>query len=390
LTPTVPSLVPAARWATRTQFFCSGFIFATWGVHIPTVKAHYAIDEAGLGLAMLAAGAGALFGISRAGSWIGRHGAARTALVTGGIYALLIALLTHMPAYAGLLALLAVFGLVTSVFDVAINTEASQLERLAGRPLMSGMHGMFSLGGMAGAVSGGAALAAGWAPAWHLVLVAGVMAVAVVAAARRMLPADTTAQEAEGGFHLPAGSRRGALLVLGVLAALGLVAEGAMYDWSVLYLQQELGSPQQQAALAYASFSAAMAAARFGGDALRARFAPARLLRASALLAAASMTLVLLTPSPWVALAGFAGVGIGFANVVPVLFAAAAQVPGVEPARGIAAVSAAAYLGFMAGPPVIGFLARMSSLTAALAVVVLFALALAVAAPRATRAAGGG
>ena len=152
-------------------------------------------------------GPGALFGISRAGSWIGRHGAARTALVTGGIYALLIALLTHMPAYAGLLALLAVFGLVTSVFDVAINTEASQLERLAGRPLMSGMHGMFSLGGMAGAVSGGAALAAGWAPAWHLVLVAGVMAVAVVAAARRMLPAEATAQEAEGGFHLPAGSR---------------------------------------------------------------------------------------------------------------------------------------------------------------------------------------
>jgi predicted MFS family arabinose efflux permease len=313
------------------------------------------------------------------------------ALVTGSVYALMIALLTHMPSYAGLLALLVAFGLTTSVFDVAINTEASQLERLDGRPLMSGMHGMFSLGGMAGAVSGGAALAAGLAPAWHLALVAGVMAVAVVAAARWMLPAALTASEAPAGGapHL-SGSRRTALLVLGVLAALGLVAEGAMYDWSVLYLQQELGSPQQQAALAYASFSAAMAAARFGGDALRARLAPAPLLRASALLAAASMTLVLLTPSPWVALAGFAGVGIGFANVVPVLFAAAAQVPGVEPARGIAAVSAAAYLGFMAGPPVIGFLARASSLTAALAVVVLFAMALAVAAPRAARAAGGG
>ena len=382
---------PAARWAARTQFFCSGFIFATWGVHIPTVKAHYAIDEAGLGLAMLAAGFGALFGISRAGRWIGRFGAARMALVTGGVYALMIALLTHMPSYTGLLALLVAFGLTTSVFDVAINTEASQLERLDGRPLMSGMHGMFSLGGMAGAVSGGAALAAGLAPAWHLALVAGVMAAAVVAAAHWMLPAALTASETPaGGAPRLSGSRRTALLVLGVLAALGLVAEGAMYDWSVLYLQQELGSPQQQAALAYASFSAAMAAARFGGDALRARLAPAPLLRASALLAAASMTLVLLTPSPWVALAGFAGVGIGFANVVPVLFAAAAQVPGVEPARGIAAVSAAAYLGFMAGPPVIGFLARASSLTAALAVVVLFAMALAVAAPRAARAAGGG
>ncbi len=145
----------------------------------------------------------------------------------------------------------------------------------------------------------------------------------------------------------------------------------------MLYLKQELGSPQQQAALAYASFSAAMAATRFAGDAMRARFSPALLLRGSALLAAASMTLVLLADAPWLALIGFAGVGVGFANVVPILFAASARVPGVEPARGIAAVSAAAYLGFMAGPPVIGFLAQLSSLTAALYVVVAFAAALA-------------
>jgi len=385
LTDTTLARSAPTRWATRTQFFCSGFIFATWGVHIPTVKAHYGVDEAELGLALLAAGFGALFGISRAGSWIGRHGAARIALLTGTVYALLVALLIHMPSYAFLLVLLAAFGLVTSVFDVAINTEASQLELHGDRPLMSGMHGMFSLGGMAGAVSGSAALAAGLAPGWHLVLVAGVMAVAVAGATRWMLPRRFTASTTtESGFRLP----RGSLVVLGILAALGLVAEGAMYDWSVLYLQQELGSPQQQAALAYASFSAAMAAARFGGDALRARFASATLLRASASLAALSMAGVLLTDSPWLALAGFAGVGIGFANVVPILFAAAARVPGVDAARGIAAVSAAAYLGFMAGPPMIGFLARVSSLTAALSVVVVFAVALAVAAPRAAASAG--
>ncbi|MDI3383023.1 MFS transporter [Xenophilus aerolatus] len=385
MTDTALARSAPTRWATRTQFFCSGFIFATWGVHIPTVKAHYGVDEAELGLALLAAGFGALFGISRAGSWIGRHGAARIALLTGTVYALLVALLIHMPSYAFLLVLLAAFGLVTSVFDVAINTEASQLELHGGRPLMSGMHGMFSLGGMAGAVSGSAALATGLAPGWHLVLVAGVMAVAVAGATRWMLPRRFTASTTtESGFRLP----RGSLVVLGILAALGLVAEGAMYDWSVLYLQQELGSPQQQAALAYASFSAAMAAARFGGDALRARFASATLLRASATLAALSMAGVLLTDSPWLALAGFAGVGIGFANVVPILFAAAARVPGVDAARGIAAVSAAAYLGFMAGPPMIGFLARVSSLTAALSVVVVFAVALAVAAPRAAASAG--
>lgn len=362
------------RWASRTQFFGSGFVFATWGVHIPTVKSHYGVNEAQLGLAMLAAGVGALLGLTQASRWIGRHGARAMAGVCGAIYAMLLAGLLVMPAYVALLGLLVVFGVTTSVFDVAINTEAAQLEIRGGKPLMSGMHGMFSLGGMVGAMTGGAAIAAGMAPQRHLWLVAAVMALSIAVSARWMLPRESTAFASDdSGFRLP----RGALAVLGLLAALGLIAEGAIYDWSVLYLHQELGSPQQRAALAYASFSAAMAMARFGGDAMRARFAPSVLLRGSALLAAVSMTLVLVTNATWLALIGFAGVGIGFANVVPILFAASARVPGVEPARGIAAVSAAAYLGFMAGPPVIGFIAQASSLTAALYVVVVFAAALA-------------
>lgn len=365
----------ATRWASRTQFFCSGFIFATWGVHIPTVKAHYGVDEAQLGFAMLAAGCGALLGLTRAGGWIGRHGARRMAGITGVIYALLLAGLIAMPGYVALLVLLALFGICTSVFDVAINTEAAQLELQDKRPLMSGMHGMFSLGGMVGAISGGAALGAGLSPQMHLLLVALAVAAAIALAATRMLPREATASASgDHSFRLP----RGALALLGALAALGLIAEGAIYDWSVLYMQQELGSPQEQAALAYASFSAAMAATRFGGDALRARMAPKTLLLASATLAGASMAFVLLVNSPWAALVGFAGVGMGFANIVPILFAAAAKVPGVAPSQGIAAVAAAAYLGFMAGPPVIGFVAKLHSLTAALYLVVIFAGTLAV------------
>jgi predicted MFS family arabinose efflux permease len=363
LSGTVMNVSGRMRWASRAQFFASGFVFATWGVHIPTVKTYYGVNEAELGLAMLAAGVGALMGLTQASRWIGRHGARGTAGLCGAIYALLLAGLLVMPGYGALLGLLAVFGVLTGVFDVAINTEAAQLELRNGHPLMSGMHGMFSLGGMAGAVTGGAALAAGMAPQSHLTLVAAAMALSIALSSRWMLPKEATTFTSTGaGFRLP----HGALAILGVLAALGLIAEGAIYDWSV-----------QQAALAYASFSAAMAATRFAGDALRARFSPAVLLRGSAWLAAASMTLVLLADAPWLALIGFAGVGVGFANVVPVLFAASARVPGVEPARGIAAVSAAAYLGFMAGPPAIGFLAQLSSLTAALYVVVAFAAALA-------------
>jgi predicted MFS family arabinose efflux permease len=376
---TVPSL-PAARWSTRAHFFCSGFLFAAWGVHIPTVKAVYGVGEGALGLAMLAAGVGALIGLSQAGALVGRYGARAMALGCGVFTAVAVAVLLSLPGFAALLAVLAVFGLASGVFDVAINAEASELEHREARPLMSGFHGMFSLGGMAGAGLGSALLAAGVAPVTHLAGVSVLAAVTIAVACQNMLPPQAPVG-GQGRFRLP----RGTLLVLGVMAALGLIAEGAIYDWSVLYLHKELGSPQDQAALAYASFSAAMALTRFGGDWIRARVPPASLLRGSALLAAAAMALVLWTRQPWVALVGMALVGVGFANVVPILFSAAARVPGVSAAHGIAAVSSVGYLGFMTGPPVIGVLAQWSSLTAALGVVVLFAGVLAAASRRALR-----
>ncbi|HEV7914782.1 MAG TPA: MFS transporter, partial [Albitalea sp.] len=181
----------------------------------------------------------------------------------------------------------------------------------------------------------------------------------------------------------PLSLPRGPLALIGALAAMGLVAEGAMYDWSVLFMKQELRSDSATAALAYASFSAAMAAGRFGGDAVRARLSSVALLRLSGGLAAIGMALALLVPQPSVALVGFALVGLGLSNVVPVLFSAAAQVPGVSAAHGIAAVSSVGYFGMMAGPPIIGMIAEASSLTVGLATVVAFALVFALSARRA-------
>jgi MFS family permease len=172
------------------------------------------------------------------------------------------------------------------------------------------------------------------------------------------------------------------------MGALGFVVEGAMYDWSVLFVKQEVGATQNVAALAYAGFSAAMALTRFAGDRLRARFSAASLLRASAALAALGMAAGVLAVHPVQALLGFAVVGIGLANVVPVLFSAAARVPGVTPAQGIASVASLGYMGFMVGPPIVGFLAHLSSLTVALFCVAMLAVVLALVAPRAVRAAG--
>jgi len=367
-----------AAAAIRTQFFVSGALFATWGVHVPTVKAQYGLGEQALAIAMLASGVGALAALTQAGPVIGRHGPRGVALVSGLVWTLCVAILLAFDSYAALLLVMLVFGVSTSLFDVSINAEASEIERLAGRPLMSSFHGMFSLGGMAGAGLGSVLNAASVTAQQHLLAIAFAATAAIVLAWTGMLRMQG-APEAGRKLVMP----HGALALIGLLAALGLIAEGAMYDWSVLYMSQELESDPSIAALAYASFSGAMAAARFGGDAVRSRLSSVALLRISGALGAAGMALALWVAHPIVALVGFALVGLGFANVVPVLFSAAAKVPGVTAAQGIAAVSSLGYLGFMAGPPLIGVIAERQSLTLGLVVVVAFAAVLALAAKRA-------
>ena len=376
-----PSLAGASV-ALRAQFFVMGLLFATWGVHVPIVKAHYGLGEQALALAMLASGVGALAALAQAGRIVGRWGPRAVATVMGCVSCAAIASLEVSTQYVALLAVMLVFGSFGSLFDVSLSAEASEIERLSGKPLMSGFHGMFSLGGMAGAGLGSAVPLLGLTPQGHLLLATASSAFTILVAGRAMLPVpDSHDAEEKRPLSLP----RGPLLLLGVLAAMGLIAEGAIYDWSVLFMKQERESSASLAALAYAAFSAAMAAGRFGGDWVRARVAPRRLLRASGVLAAAGMALVLAVPSSAVGLVGFALVGLGLSNVVPMLFSAASQLPGISPAHGIAAVSGVGYLGMMAGPPLIGLIAEHSSLTVGLVVVVVFAVFMALSAKRAMR-----
>jgi predicted MFS family arabinose efflux permease len=372
-----PSL-PAATLAIRAQFFVCGIIFATWGVHVPSVKAHYHLGDQALAIAMLAGGVGSVLTLTQAGRLVGKHGPRAVVLVSGIAASLAIALLLAFESYAALLAVMLAYGIAISLFDVSINAEASEVERLTGRPVMSGFHGMFSLGGMVGSAAASALHTAGVTPVQHLAMAALAAALAIAGGWTMMLRLDGPSSEGPA-FSLP----RGALLLMGVLAALGLISEGAMYDWSVLYMRDVLAADAGTAALAYASFSAAMAAARFCGDWVRLHVSAVRLMQLSGALGAVGMTLTLLAPHPLVALAGFALVGLGFANVIPILFSGASRVPGVSAAHGIAAVSSMGYLGLMAGPPIIGMISESRSLAAGLSTVVLFSAVLGLSARRA-------
>jgi Na+/melibiose symporter-like transporter len=293
--------------------------------------------------------------------------------VTAVVMSAMLALALTWPSLAALLPAMLLFGAAMSVFDVAINAEGTLLESLGGRAVMGSLHGMFSLGGMTGAVVAAALLRQQVAPALQLAGMAAAVLLLSLAASRAMLDAHPAPGDGDVHFAWP----RGPLLLIGLLIFAGMVAEGVMYDWSVLYLKQELGAPQAQAGLGFAVFSLAMALARFGGDALRARWPERSLLGGGAALAALAMLVLLLARHPVVALLGYACVGAGLALVVPMLYNAATRVPGVSRAAAIASVSSVGYAGFLVGPPVIGFVAKLSSLSLAMGLVIVACVALA-------------
>jgi fucose permease len=379
-----PAQLRRARWATRGQFAALGVLSGAWGAHIPSVKTAYGLNDGQVSIVLLAGALGAVLSLLLAGRTVARLGVRGSCALGGCGLGALLALALLWPSLWLLLPAMLLFGALGSLFDVAINAEGTTLESLGKRAVMSQLHGMFSLGGMAGAALGAALLRAGMAPALQLLLLGAAVAATVLLSLRGMLPASAHHQPEQPATVAtgPAARRRnpwpsGTLLLIGLLILCGMTAEGVMYDWSVLYLQDALHQPQDRAALAYAVFSAAMAATRFAGDALRERLPQALLLRGGAVLAGGAMLLVLLVGLPLVALLGFVLVGMGLALVVPMLYNAATHVPGTPRAAAIAAVSSIGYAGFLLGPPLIGGIAHALNLPVAMGVVVLACAALA-------------
>jgi predicted MFS family arabinose efflux permease len=355
-----------------------GMLCGTWGAHIPSVRAHYGIREGMLSVVLLCGAVGAVLSLFVAGALVARLGARRAAAAAATTLCLSLGLVLEYPNVLALLPSMVLLGASMSLFDVAINTEGSELEHLGGRAVMSNLHGMFSVGGMCGAGLASVLLGSGIAPRVQLLAICAALAVVAGVASRGMLETHGSGGSGEDGAQAHFAWPRGLLLVLGLLIFAGMTAEGVMYDWSVLWLKQDVGLSQARAALGYASFSAAMALSRFGGDYLRERFSERALLRAGASLAAVSMAVVLIAADADIAFVGFALAGAGLAPVAPILFNAATRVPGVSRAAAIASVTSIGYSGFIVGPPLIGSLAVASSLTMALGVVVLAAAALAV------------
>lgn len=387
MTLSARTTIARARLAVSTMFFVNGVVLASWVPHIPAVKARHAITDGELGGVLFAMAVGAIIALPMAGWLVGRFGSRRMTSVAAVGLCLCLPLPVVAPTIGLLVLSLFVLGAFNATLDVSMNAQAVLVEQRYGRPIMSSFHGLFSLGMLAGAGGAVAVMARGTSDEAHVVEAALLAVLAVGVNLSSLVP---TPAGAGGGRVLAVPG--GALLGLGALTFCGLLVEGAMGDWTAVYLHDTLGSSEAHAGTGFAAFSLAMAGGRFAGDRLVAALGPARVLRVFGATAAIGLLTALVLGDASSAIVGFGLVGLGIANVVPILFGAAARVPGVEAGHAIAGVATVGYAGLLAGPPLIGVAADVVGLRLALGIVVALCAVLAIGAGsvgRATTAASG-
>ena len=358
------SLLAGARRATRGFFLLCGIAAAAWAPMVAFAKARLELDEAQLGLVLLCLGVGSVGAMPLAGHLSHRHGSRGVQLVSAVTLCALLPVLAVAPTALAMSATLIVFGAAMGSLDVAMNAHAVEVEQRHGAPLMSGFHGMYSLGGLVGALPIASKPAIGASLIACVSIVAVALLAIVITQGRALIATHTNPGAGQRSmFSLPSAR----VLLLGALALIVFLAEGAVLDWSAVFLRDERGFAIAHTGLGSAAFSVAMVTGRLLGDGITARLGPVRIARYGGALAAAGFVLATVVPSDAAALTGFVLVGLGASNIVPVVFSAAGRVPGTPPSVALATVTTFGYAGVLAGPAAIGFVAHATDLSIALA-----------------------
>jgi Major Facilitator Superfamily len=362
------TVVRRAWWATVILFLLHGLIVSAWVSRIPAIQLALHLNNGVLGLTLLSSAFGAVIAIPFTGALVNRFGS-RAMSVWGTVW---LSLALVGPALAVNAATLAValflFGVGAATMDVSMNAQGVEVENSLGTPTMSRFHGMFSLGAMVGAGIGGIIAARGTGPLPHFALSSVVYIGAVSLVGSSLLHSHV--EITPGAHRLPLTKIPPVLLALSAIGFCILLAEGAMADWTAVYLKQVLNAGQGTAAAGYSVFSASMAIFRFLGDWITLRLGPLRAVRLGSLTGAVGLLWALVVHSPLWAMPGLAAVGAGFSVIIPLVFGSGGRVKGVSPGAGIATVTGLGYIGFIVGPPTIGFASQLFTLRYGLGVVV--------------------
>jgi predicted MFS family arabinose efflux permease len=364
-TPDVTQLRPGRfeQIATRITFFVVGFSFASWAPVVPLVRTRIGLDTGQLGSLLLCLGLGAFAGMPISGGLAARFGCRAVILVSGAVALISLPLVETAASSAVLAGGLLAFGAAVGTMDVVMNIQAVIVEKAAGRAMMSGFHGHYSVGGIAGAGAMTGLLLLG-IPVFAAVLtIVAISALLLTIAAKGLLPFGSEGEAR--AFAVP----RGRVLLIGALCFVMFLAEGSVLDWSGVLLNVVRRVDKSEAGLGYVAFSITMTAGRLLGDGIVRRLGPKAVLLLGGSLCAGGFGLAALVPAWPVSILGFAIVGAGASNNVPVLFSAAGRQTSMPSNMAIAAVTSMGYAGLLAGPALIGFVARAFTLPVSLLMV---------------------
>lgn len=386
-----PPPIKLAHRAVGVMFCVNGILYASWVSRIPAARDALAIGEKKLGLVLLGAAVGALLAFRVAGRLIARFSSRTVTWVAASVLCFALPLLGFMTSVVGLTMTLLLVGAASGLMDVGMNAHGVEVEKRLGRPIFSSLHGIFSLGGLLGAALGALVAGRGISMRTHLVAISVALFAVVLSQGRRLLREDmpvrveVSAEEAEAHVRAAEPGRTlasstqarseatTALLGLGAIAFCSSLGEGAMADWTGIYLQDVLHSTAGVAALGYAAYSLAMLTGRFAGDRVTARLGEQRVVRTAGLFVTIGLSCALASPVRVLFFAGVIATGLGLSVLVPVVFRAAGRLPGLAPGAALARIATLSYGGFLIGPPAIGFLAEHFSLRLGLASIVVLA-----------------
>lgn len=370
--PRLDATTRAARVGNALIFASHALLFASWTPHIPAVKDRIGLHEGTLGLALLGAPVGAIVAVVLVGPALARWGSRRVVRVTLTGYAATGPLLGVVDSFAGLFAVLAVWGAFQGSLDVAMNSQAVTIERRYGRPIMSSFHAIWAIGAATGAGLGSLAVLVGVGLAAQLTVLAVVVVAAMLVLTRRFLGSDHAAElEPDDGPRRRFDWFGPRMAVIAAVMFAALLCEGAAADWAPLYLRDDTHADEAVAGLAYATFATAMFVARALGDRWVARFGGGRVVGVLALVGGAGLGIALVMGHPGAGLVGFAAYGLGIACIVPVCLSAAAaeaERSGAHAGPVLASADGTGRAGFLLGPALIGNLAHATSLPVALGV----------------------
>ena len=359
---TVDFSVKKARTATYLMFLICGIAVSSWAPMVPLAKQRTGLNEAGLGIILLSMGGGAILSMPFVGPLIQIIGSRIIILASAALAALTLPFLTIVDTPVTLAIALFVFGVALGSLDVSMNSQAVIVQDRMSKPVMSSIHGMFSAGGLAGAMIFGV-LILKFTPFISACIIAGALLIIAITQSKYFLDHPEKEKSAKPfALMLP----KGPVLLLGIFCLITFLTEGALLDWSALFLKENRGFSVSMAGAGYGVFSVAMAVMRFTGDGLVHKYGSDKIVFWGATLTAVGLLIAVLAPWQALVLTGFLLIGIGAANIVPVLFSAAGKADKTAPELGLAAVTTMGYAGQLAGPALIGFVAHSTSLPIAL------------------------